>query len=540
MEKKSKLNALMNVHAPRIQAYKYYQDMYFGNHWFTVSDENLDVVKVNHAALNVNKNVSFLMNKGFLVESDFPDIEKFLQENWRMNNGGMDKMNLFGWDMALQGGITGDAWVNVFYVEDDGEKQQYYKYDVLPSHRVFPVYDINILKGILSYGEDMKLKDEQFGFATYNHVWWGYYYKPGMRTMLFDEEPVSTDNYDYLKLPIVHCKNFPNPIDKYGLSDLVNISELNTLYDRLLTDVQDIIDYNAAPVTVIKGAKAGDLVRGANRVWSLPTKDATIDNLQLSGDLAAMNKHIEKIRASIAESSNVPEHTVGNIQAISNTSAAALAINFMPLYETMELKRITYGKALLDINRITIEMALLKGKLSASKIIKDAVRLWKAQFSAESDEVKQRFYPFSEKIDSSYNYDSLDAYYGKKIPRELFQSFITWQPPLPRDEKSIADLAIANTASNMWSRRYARAYSGISEKESILMDNEIEKQKIKEAETLKKIGATTVTNADKTKNPNPGEPIVTGLEGNPDIKGLTESKRIENTAGSGGDKLAGD
>ena len=515
MKKETLFDLVMKQHGDRIDSYQYYWNMYLGKHWFNKNNINntVEPVTANYVGKAVNKHARFLMNKGFLVESDFPEVEKFLQNNWKLNNGGVDH-NLFGIQVATQTGITGDTWVDMKYTEDEELQAKYIKYDILDSMSCFPVIDRGKQIGFLYYKEEQQVDSERFGFTDYSRVWEGFYLKPGSRSYIRDAAVYNTVEYDLLSMPLVHFTNFKLPTYYYGISDILSVDELNILLDRLITDIQDVVDYQASPVTILKGAYADDLVRASNKIWSIP-KDADIKNLELDGELTAMVTQLQRLRTILAEMSDVPEYSLGKELSISNTSAAALAILFLPLYEVMDLKRIMYSPSILEINRFTIKMAILKKLISPNRIIKDALSNWKKNFGSASEEVKQRNYPFdwNNKPSLSEDYDTVSAFYSGKIPKEIFDTYITWYPPLPRDEKGLSDLAIANVNSDMWSRRHARSVIGMSEIESDLMDVEIEAEK--------KIYGETMTVTDKNTK---GK---TGLENNTDVKGEKTSKKAE-------------
>jgi hypothetical protein len=55
------------------------------------------------------------------------------------------------------------------------------------------------------------------------------------------------------------------------------------------------------------------------------------------------------------EMTGVPETALGQSQAISNTSGVALAMQFLPLMQKFELKKIQYGKGLQKINELALK-----------------------------------------------------------------------------------------------------------------------------------------------------------------------------------------
>ncbi len=501
-EQKSLFSDLMSYHGSRINKYRYYWDMYNGNHWFSANPDTQQKLQINYCFKVVNKHTAFLMNKGFLIESSFPEIEKFLQTNWKLNLGGVRDYNLFGLELGIQGGVFGDTWVNAFTAQNKITLNPYIKYEILDGTKSFPVINRGKVIGFLYYGAEDVVSEENFGFARYGSRFEGYYYKAGSRTRIVEEEFYEPERFDLIDLPITHFKNFPSINSYYGVSDLSQIVDLNLLFDKTITDIQDVIDYHASPVTVLLGGKAGDLIRGANRVWSIPNEKAKITNLELNGDLVAASSHINRLRESILDQANIPN----KIEHISNTSASSLAIQFMPLYETMEMKRIMYGVKLLELNALTIKLGILTNAISVNKVVRSALKRWKEEYGDAPDKIKKSAYPFSRSVSDREDFDSLSAFYSGRIPKEIFETFITWFPPLPRDEKIALDSEIAAINNNIHSLRHGRSILGMSESESYLMDKEIETEMKKNPKLSKSV---TVTNK-------------TGL-GNPDVTGEKNS-----------------
>lgn len=520
-KRRSLIEILREKHNARLKAYELYWGMYYGDHWFNPgADLSKPTPKfVNFCAMNVNKHMSFLMNKGFLVETDFPETEEYLQNNWALNHGGTKDRNLFGLEMALMGGVTGDVWIDVYFDKHEMTGEEFIKYEVLSSGKCFPVLDSSKFIGLLYYSFEEFVVSENSGFPEFDTRYEGFYIRAGQKSVIRDDSVVEIEKYDITDIPIIHIQNFPVPLTYYGITDLTSVIDLNIMYDKLLTNISDIVDYHAAPITVLKGAKAGDLVKAPNRVWILSNKDATIENLQLEGDIPAANKLLETTMKHISQAGRMPETSLGKDTGISNTTGTGLATTFMPLYEAMEVKRIMYGLGIINMNILSLKMAVMKGQLSVNKIYKEAIKRWEQTYSNYDDMTKKRFHPFgNRKFRSDVNFDTPAAIINGRIPKEIYQSYITWFPPLPRDEKNSADLSLANVGAKIWSRRFGRAFQGMSERESIVMEQEI----IDEAEKSKEVfeEQVIVTNKfDKKK---------TGLEGNEDVKSEKESQRQEN------------
>lgn len=156
-------------------------------------------------------------------------------------------------------------------------------------------------------------------------------------------------------IPIVHIANQPASGSPWGISDVQDVVNLNRQYNETATDLTDIVNYHAAPVTVIIGAKPSQLEKGTNRVWSVGNKEVDIHNLENGVDLQWPLEVLNNIKVSMHEMTGVPETALGQSQPISNTSGVALAIQFFPLMQKFELKKIQYGKGIQKINELALK-----------------------------------------------------------------------------------------------------------------------------------------------------------------------------------------
>lgn len=162
-------------------------------------------------------------------------------------------------------------------------------------------------------------------------------------------------------IPIVHIPNIPVPNSPWGLSDCQDIINLNLHYNEVSTDVADIVNYHAAPVTIILGAKANQLEKGAKKVWGGLPKDSQVFNLEGGGSgLSGALNYLETIKRSMHEIVGVPETALGQIQPISNTSGVALSIQFQPLMNQWQQKVAQYGEGLQRINELILLTLAIK------------------------------------------------------------------------------------------------------------------------------------------------------------------------------------
>ena len=151
------------------------------------------------------------------------------------------------------------------------------------------------------------------------------------------------------------------PNSPWGLSDCQDIINLNMHYNEVATDVADIVNYHAAPITVIIGAKASQLEKGAKKVWGGLPKEAQVFNLEGGGPgLVGALSYMEMVKRSMHEMVGVPETALGQQQPISNTSGVALSIQFQPLMNRWQQKIAQYAEGLQRINEMVLLTLVIK------------------------------------------------------------------------------------------------------------------------------------------------------------------------------------
>lgn len=161
-------------------------------------------------------------------------------------------------------------------------------------------------------------------------------------------------------IPVVHVANIRVSGSPWGLPDCFDIITLNKSYNEISTDIADIINYHAAPITIIVGAKSQNLEKGAKKVWSLPNKDSNVFNLESTGDLGGAMEFLAQLKIAMHEMVGVPETALGQMQPISNTSGVALSIQFQPLMNRYNQKIIQYKEGLERINSLVLRQLFIK------------------------------------------------------------------------------------------------------------------------------------------------------------------------------------
>jgi hypothetical protein len=161
------------------------------------------------------------------------------------------------------------------------------------------------------------------------------------------------------EIPVAYCPNQVVASSPWGLSDVQDIIPLNREYNEKATEISDIINYYAAPVTVITGAKASGLERGPNKVWAVPSKDAKIENLELNLNFAGPLGYMELIKQAMHEITGVPVSALGQMQPISNTSGTALTVQYQPLMLKHERKQTIYSGMFEHVNALIVKHSFL-------------------------------------------------------------------------------------------------------------------------------------------------------------------------------------
>ncbi|KUL44809.1 hypothetical protein ADL22_12470 [Streptomyces sp. NRRL F-4489] len=281
-------------------------------------------------------------------------IPALLRRAWEEDN---DKKSIL-YEIGENGGVTGDAFVKVAYEEaweDKAGRQHPGRVRILPlsSAHVFPEYHPHDRDKLTR----VKIKYKFWGTST-----------DGTRTTYTYTEILTDDRIsEYINddlvddrpnpigvIPIVHIRNIAVSGSPWGKSDLDDIIPLNREYNNITNAIADIINYHAAPVTIITGAKATNLEKGPKKVWGGLPKDASVFNLESAVNLQGPLEYLGILKNSMHELSGVPETALGKAQPVSNTSGVALAIQHFPLVQRASLKQMQYGSGFKRINDLVL------------------------------------------------------------------------------------------------------------------------------------------------------------------------------------------
>ena len=344
------------VHGPRLNRYSLNWAMYLGHHWGYRREQGEMQVSFNYYRAFIDYLTRFTFGKGIhfrspkATEAIVPDR---LSRVWEIDN---DKQRVL-FEMSQIGAITGDCFVKIAYEEawtDSIGRFHPGRVRVLPLNSAFcfPEFHPHDRSRLLRFKQKYRfwgtsLEGTRQVF-TYTEILTDDIIEEYINDELIDSRPNPLG-----EIPVVHIPNIPVSGSPWGLSDAHDIITLNRSYNEIATDVADIINYHAAPVTVIIGAKASNLEKGAKKVWGGLPKDSSVFNLEGgSAGLDGAMQYMETLKRSMHELMNIPETALGQVQPISNTSGVALSIQYQPLMNRWSQKTAQYGAGLEKINEI--------------------------------------------------------------------------------------------------------------------------------------------------------------------------------------------
>lgn len=351
----------------RITKYYLYWKFYEGLHY---KDFNDGLLSFNYVRAFIDKVSMFLLGseaftfkvQNFYTTQIDTEVEKLAEELMMYHWGKSNKLEL-SYEMLQMGSITGDCWVGVEWV-DDG-LGGYCRIRVFDSRQCFVTFVNGDYNNMESFMVRQTLDDNGSNSEKYrlfvqkwtNNTVETWYQKD----VSIEEKKISkyehrTYENRYGFIPIVHIKNKPNSSGYYGKSDANDILKINKVYNELMQELKSIIDYHMMPTTVITGASAKSLKRGLGQIWSGLPAEANVFNLGLDVDLSATVNFVKDLKTSMHELSDVPENALGKIQAISNTSAAALQITYHPLMQQANMKAMMYGEGITKINSMILRI----------------------------------------------------------------------------------------------------------------------------------------------------------------------------------------
>ena len=507
---------LYRLHSSRLEAYKEYWRYYLARHWSYFRDDGEPTITINYCRRMIDLHVNFSFKKAFEItipddpgtpENETNDrdfVRQQLEFIWKKNN-----KPLWILEAGQMGAITGDIFIRASWDpigDDDGPVA---RADLIPSHLAFPEFGgpqgvdrkkltrIAIVSPVFKLNNPEKITgkvfnrqlsgvDQAYTVELHIEVWTAATYNedgtikdPCTKQDFIDGEPVGPPEEQIIEeIPIIHIPNYIVAGEYYGISDLADIVNLNQHLNEKMTDMSDILNYHASPTTIIKGAKLKELEKGANRVWGVPA-EATVENLELKGDMASSNRHIAELKDLILELTGTPQHALGNKVPSSNSTGISLQVQFMPLLEKHDVKIKLLSWGLVNLNRLLLKMTEYGNPEFGRKL--------------------------------------------RKLKGNIYRNDVIFEDPMPQDKRRNLEIAQARLGLKLSSRTMELEKMGYSQKEIEDIFKQIEEEELAAAKLNKKI--MEISGIEK-KEP-PKEDKVKILErGGPDA---TRGEKIDNT-----------
>ena len=487
------------MHGPRLNRYAEYWAWYLGHHWGTRREFGDPQLTFNYVKAFADYINNFCFSRGIAFDTvkEYDHIiPALLKRIWQQDNN----MKSVVWEMGQQGGVSGDCFVKIAYEpawEDEAGNMHAGRVRILPLNSAFcfPTWHPHDRDRLIEF----KLKYRFWGtntegtrsVYTYTELIRADVIREFVNDELIDERPNVLG-----EIPIVHISNHPASGSPWGISDCQDLISLNRQFNETATDIADIVNYHAAPITVVIGAKPSQLEKGTNRVWSIGTKDVTVQNLENGVDLEGPLQVLDRLKLGMHEMTGVPQTALGEVQPISNTSGVALSIQFMSLMQKFELKKIQYGKGLKRVNELALRTLFIFEPESTL-------------YDPNTEGIIQEGQPFQ--------IDPLDPL--------VYFCDIDWPSPLPVDKLILLNEIAAMMNIDLESRRGALKRLGEQFPDEKLQEiyDELHEDAIRDAALrMVRAQADSVTLAstgllptDEGSQPNPNQVPPTDSEGNP-------------------------
>jgi len=352
------------VHGPRLNRYSLNWAMYLGHHTSFRRQAGEPSIVLNYYRAFTDFIINFTFSKGLQfrsVKATEAIVPALLERVWEVDN---NKATVL-WEIGQQGGVSGDCFIKVAYeegYEDSVGGVHPGRVRILPlnSSFAFPEFHPHDRERLIRF----KLKYRFWGTSlegtrqvyTYTEI----LTEDSIEEYINDEMIDSRPNPLGI-IPIIHIAKVRVSGSPWGLSDCNEMISINRVYNETATDIADIINYHSAPVTVIIGAKASQLEKGANKVWGGLPKDARVENLEGGGQgLKGAMDFMAQLEKAMHEMVGVPESALGQAMPVSNTSGVALSIMFQPLMNRYHQKIVQYAHGVERVNELILRTLALK------------------------------------------------------------------------------------------------------------------------------------------------------------------------------------
>ncbi len=405
--------------AARLADYRHRMKFYDGEHYINMFEDGDKKVVFNFCKKVVNKGVDWLIAEGWKVKcgKGNEQVASALNLVWESNH----RRDLTR-RAALLAGICGDAFLYVTVSSEDGKPKRV-NIQVLDPSSVHPVWNdagTELTAALIQYPT---WSDTEKRLVLYS-----LFISPSEWIEFQDEKQTSKKPNPFGRVNVVHIPNLVAAESQFGESDLEEIIPINVEYNTVATSMRKVIKYHSEPTTLIFGARASDLERGAKKVWSGLPVEGRVENLELKGSSELSSTYLKELKQLICQMSGIPEVALdGKVEHVSNTSGLAMQMLFQPLIERTTDKRERWSRGFSQVNELIIV---------AHKVY------FQQDWSSLADDAKS-----------------------------LHQTSTEFTSALPKDEQTELDLALKRRSAKIWSHAEAiRRVSGVEDQERLALE----------------------------------------------------------------------
>ncbi len=457
----------------RLERYRKNWNFYHGNHWLNAWEDGEEKAVCNFCKKIADAAVDWFVADGWKVKTVTGNepVAEMLNDCWEYN--GRRRLT----EKAAQfGAITGDSF---FYVtletknadgKDLPKEQHRVRVFAIDPANCFPTW--NPLRPEEMLSVMIQFPMSQPDDASTEQLYTLVITKDKWTTYLNEVKKEENIN-PFGVVNVVHVPNLGLAHSSFGQGDFYHAISLNEEYNLALNSIRKVIKYHAEPTTLIFGAKAGDLDKGAKKVWSNLPMEAKVENLVLESDLTASFSYLDRLERQISELCCTPRIVFDPKElAMSHTSGLAMQMMFQPIIEKNRKRQVNWEKGISDANKLILKGHELLG------------------------------YNLTELADK---------------PEELYCTSTEFTSPLPRDEVSEMDMAQKKITAGVWSQAEAvRRLSGVNDSRRLALELAADKR----AEIA--IAAETAR-AEQGLQPNLAVVFLGSVMLSEDLEGLTKS-----------------
>jgi len=363
----------------RGRRYTYLANMYDGDHPapLKVKKGQDDNIITNHIGVNVNRSVSRMLRGG--VEFELPDNataqQEYIDEVWRVNK---KDILLFKW--ALYGAVFGTAYMKIVPDKLDdpltGDVELYPRlvalYPDIVRMKTAPDDVDTVIRYRIEWTDPEDTQEIVYREDTTkqeNDTWMvENFEKHGSAQW----QLISSVDWPYNFAPIVHNQNLPSLNSVYGMDEISDAVNTQNKYNFTMSNTSKIIKHHAHPRTIFKGISKSQIETLDDSVDSaivLNNPDAEAYNLELQSELASSREFAGDLQRNMA--TIMRETDMASIeQNLGDLTNFGLRVLYTDAIDKNNTKRMLYGEALEQINRILLVLNGNEGEASNPGTIK--------------------------------------------------------------------------------------------------------------------------------------------------------------------------